>query len=105
MVAIELTIDGKVKKFEKKELFIRENIAAMQFSFKQNKYLNKEDQTEEDIEENQTNFADFISYVFNREFTAEEFINGCTIKDSKKAENIYIECLGGKSDDEKKDQA
>lgn len=105
MVAIELTIDGKVKKFEKKELFVRENIAAMQFSFKQTKYLNKEDQTLEDIEENQKNFADFISYVFNRSFTAEEFIDGCAIKNKSVAEDIYIECLGGKSDDEKKDQA
>lgn len=105
MVAIELTIDGKKKKFEKKELFMRENIEAMKFSFKQAEYLNKEEQTAEDIEENQKHFADLISFVFNRDFTAEEFINGCAIKHYPVAEEIYVECLGGKDESEKKEKA
>ncbi|MBT2732120.1 hypothetical protein [Carnobacterium sp. ISL-102] len=103
MAEIKLIINGKTKKFDKKQFFIKEHILALQFSLKQEKYLKKEDRNIEDIAENQKNWAEFMSDVFEKQFTVEEFINGLEIKDKSAAEDIYIECLGGKNDEEKKE--
>jgi len=103
MAEIKLSINGKTKKFDKKQFFIKEHILALQFSMKQEKYLQKEDRTIEDIAENQHNWAEFMADIFANQFTADEFINGLEIKDKAAAEDIYIECLGGKNDKEKKE--
>lgn len=102
MAELKLTIDGKVQKFQKKQFFIKENILALQFSMKQEKYLRLEEPEIEDIEKNQLNFAEFMSEVFEKQFTPEEFINGCLIEDKDIAEDIYIQCLGGNSEDKEK---
>lgn len=102
MAEINLVIGGKNKKFVKKQFFIKEHILALQFSLKQEKYLKKEDKTIEDIAENQKNFAEFISAVFENQFTSEEFVNGLEVKDKTAAEDIYIDCLGGNDEKEKK---
>ena len=103
MAEIKLSINGKTKKFEKKQFFIKEHILALQFSLKQEKYLKKEDKTIEDIAENQKNFAEFVSAVFENQFTSEDFVNGLEIKDKAAAEDIYIDCLGGNDEKEKKE--
>lgn len=102
MAELKLFIDGKAHKFQKKQFFIKENILALQFSVKQQNYLKIEDPTIEDIEKNQVNFSEFISAAFENQFTPDEFINGCLIEDRSIAEDIYIQCLGGNSEEDGK---
>lgn len=105
MAEIRIKIDGKIKKFAKKEYFIEDNITALKFSLKQEEYLALEKPTIEDVIQNQKNFAEFIVEIFGNEFTADDYIKGGFLEDKKIAENAYILCMGGKVDDkeEKKD--
>lgn len=46
--------------------------------------------------------ANLMSKIFDYQFSAEEFLNGCSTEDFENCQLIYMEVLGGESKEEKK---
>lgn len=100
---ISFKIENKTQTFKKTDVFLEDNVRAVQYSISEADFFGSDDQTPEKYAELQYKFHQFISDFFGNEFSPEQLAQGFPYSKSDELRDIYQEALGGKAkDDEKK---
>ncbi|WP_157454713.1 phage tail assembly chaperone G [Carnobacterium maltaromaticum] len=101
-IKIELDWGEGKKEFIKRKITIRDNLIAAKHAILESDYYAEEVRTAEGYEKVQLDFAESIVSIFGNEFTADQLLDGLALEDHEVLQDIYVEALGGKVEDEKK---
>lgn len=100
---LSFKVDNKMQTFKKNDIYLKDNIRAVQHTMVQDKFYKSDNQTPEMYADMQHDFCQMISDFFNNEFSAEQLKAGVTLENIQVANDIFTLALGGKLDKEEKE--
>lgn len=99
---ISFKVDGKMQTFKKDDVYLEDNVRAVQFSIRQAEFFGSDDQTPEKYDDLQKHYFQFISDFFGNGFSAEQLSQSFPLSKKEELEDIYQAALGGKAEDSEK---